>query len=412
MTEPSSMSAPATPERGARPVDAAARLRLGPVTTTTLVHRRTHSPAPWWRHAVVYEVPAPLDVEGARVLSADISHIARLGADALQIRVPDLDPAGERARVAVDDLIHRAHQRGLRVIAAVAGYDAPADTADAVAWHTARAGDWLARGADGIDLLVAGPVAPGAPHTHAGVDVGALQALLAERDNDSVLAGAGSALDTESLVAHLHEDWLHISRDDRLTTVPWLASAVRATISDSYVVRDTVGAPAAWTLSGITEAPSPQAWAPSADELRRRVHAATLLMLALPGVTYLRQGEEVGLPAPASWTEVSARARAVADATAEQKGVPGSTFERFRQAMRLRHELRLGTGPLAWVDDPPGKDVLAFLNRNVLVLVNLGAGPVHVPFEKEILHASQDLPLPVDGEIAVPGDTTVWIALE
>jgi hypothetical protein len=382
------------------------RNRLGDVTTTTVVHRRTRQPAPWWHHAVIFQVRTAADLEGLEALAAEISHVARLGADAIQVHCPGLDPGAEPARSAVETLVRRAHQRGIKVLVGLAGTDAPAGT-DAAAWHLARCAAWLHRGVDGIDLMSAtGRVPEAGPHAHAGIELGALHALIAEHGEDVIVTGAGSALDRPALATHLHEDWLHITRDDRLVVTPWAPDELRAAITDAYALRDPVGAPAGWTLrdAGLQ---APARWAGlEGAALQRRRHAATGLMLGLPGTAYLRQGEALGLTAGPS---VAATVQAISAAVAEQRGRTGSTFERYRQGLRLRHEMRLGTGTVGWVESPSGS--IAFLNREVLVLLNLGPEPVVIPADRELLHVSDEIPTPVGGEAVIPPDTTVWLAM-
>ena len=122
-----------------------------------------------------------------------------------------------------------------------------------------------------------------------------------------------------------------------------------------------------------------------------------------PGFGFSPTGE-TWLPQPASWAPYAADA---------QDGVPGSTLEMYRTALRLRRELGLGTGSLAWVDALPGteagtaSDVVAFLNGDVLVLTNLGAEAVPLPDGATVLHASADLA----GGTTVPTDVTVWARL-
>ena len=225
---------------------------------------------------------------------------------------------------------------------------------------------WLHRGIDGIDLISATrPVPPLGPHGHAGIELGALHALIAEHGEDVILTGGGTARDRAALAAHLHEDWLHVTRDDRLVVTPWRPEPLRAAITDAYALRDPVGAPAGWTLATAALS-APAEWGDlDAAALERRHDAAAALMLALPGTAYLHLGEAVGLRQAG---DVAAAVRATAAAVAAQKGRPDSRFERYRRGLRLRDELRLGTGPLGWVDSPAG--TLAFLNREVLVLVN------------------------------------------
>ena len=183
----------------------------------------------------------------------------------------------------------------------------------------------------------------------------------------------------------------------------------------------------------------------------RRARAATAVMLALPGSSYLYQGEELGLPeatrlpdevrqdptwehtdherrgrdgcrVPVSW-EAAAPAYGFNDtgaswlpqpeeygvlAAERQRGVEGSTLELYRALLRIRREHRLGRRELAWLEEPGGADVLSFALQardlpEVRVLANLGPDPVELPDGAEVLVASGDLS---DG--SVPTDVTVW----
>ncbi|MFD1719533.1 hypothetical protein [Georgenia deserti] len=374
-----------------QPEEPAPRLVPAGQITTTLVHRPSRAPAPWWRRAVVYQVHGPAGVDGLAALSPDISLVARLGATAVELRVPAVDPDAADATGVVDELIHRAHQRNLAVIASLAG--APDEELPE------RAERWLARGANGIDvgLLPAdGPTA----------DLGRLQAVVAERD-EAVLTGAVSAAHPEVLAEQLLEHWLHVTRDDRLGTTPWDAAQLRATISDAYLQREPAGAAPGWTLADFRGGTP---WGLGEDEAaRRRRRAATLLMLALPGTVYIRQGESVGV-APAPGDPVPATIADVAALMRAQRGTPGALYERYRHALRLRGELGLATGPLAWVDDAPGSATLALLTRDLLVLTNVSKETAVVPTDRELLHASDDVPLPSDGRLVIPPATTVWLA--
>jgi len=184
----------------------------------------------------------------------------------------------------------------------------------------------------------------------------------------------------------------------------------------------------------------------------RRARAATLVMLALPGAAYVYQGEELGLPEhttmpdgvrqdptwlrsghqhrgrdgcrvpipwqadapsygfgpgplswlpqPASWHDYALDA---------QQGVPGSTFETYRAALRLRRAHALGAGSLAWAEGW-GPDVVALANGEVFVLANLGSEPIELPERAVVLLASQQL-TEADGVVSVPPDVTVWARL-
>jgi alpha-glucosidase len=87
--------------------------------------------------------------------------------------------------------------------------------------------------------------------------------------------------------------------------------------------------------------------------------------------------------------------------------VPGSTFEMYREALRLRRERDLGRGSLAWLDGHEASDtVVAFRNGSTVVLANLGPGPVAPPDGAEVLLSSG----PVDADGRIPTDVTVWTA--
>ncbi|KUN75971.1 alpha-amylase [Streptomyces griseoruber] len=249
---------------------------------------------------------------------------------------------------------------------------------------------------------------------------------------------------------------------------PWDADAIRRVITDSLATARAVGASATWVLSNhdVVRHPSrlmlppgtdENAWllsggtAPAVDEARglRRARAATLLMLALPGSSYVYQGEELGLPEVAGlpvdvlrdplW-EQTGRTRKGRDgcrvplpwtaagpsygfgaggawlpqpewfaryAVEAQDGVAGSTLELYRTALRLRRKLFDGEEPTWLPDTPPG--VLAFARSGGRRCVtNLSATPVPLP-PGEVLLSSTPLP-DGTGPNPLPPDTTVWLA--
>jgi alpha-glucosidase len=179
---------------------------------------------------------------------------------------------------------------------------------------------------------------------------------------------------------------------------------------------------------------------------RRRAHAATLLLLGLPGSTYLYQGEELGLhevaeispeqrqdPAffrggefdglgrdgcrvPLPWTADGSSFGFGADgahlpqpawfaeyAVDVEAADPSSTLSLYREALRLRHRLQTAES-LEWIET--GRvDVLRFARPNGWqVVTNFGAEPFDLGAD-----ASAVVLGPVDGG-ALPGESTVWIA--
>jgi alpha-glucosidase len=177
----------------------------------------------------------------------------------------------------------------------------------------------------------------------------------------------------------------------------------------------------------------------------RRARAAALLQLALPGVAYLYNGDELGMPDVDLPDEVlqdpiwerSGRTERGRDAcrvpvpwsgdappygfssgadtwlpmppgwgplTVEaQDRDPDSMLSLYRRALTLRRSSPvLGGEELQWLPAPDG--CLAFRRPGGLVcLVNLSGGPVAVP-EGEVLLASADV-----GGGTLPEDAAVWL---
>src|SRR5699024_5856031 len=215
---------------------------------------------------------------------------------------------------------------------------------------------------------------------------------------------------------------------------PVRASAARG-------VGSTVKAGRDWLLSRGTE--------PQMDAALglQRARAATLLELALPGSSYLYQGEELGLHevadipdearqdpsffrnpgvdmgrdgcrVPIPWS-VSGPSFGFGETTADlpqpdwfsryavqaQDGVQGSTLQLYRDALRLRGEL-LGDESLEWAEDVMAgqPDLLAFRRSSGwLCVTNFGDAPVALPPGQVLLTS---VPLV---EERLPGAATAWL---
>ncbi|MCU1433175.1 MAG: alpha amylase catalytic region [Actinotalea sp.] len=294
--------------------------------------------------------------------------------------------------------------------------------------------------------------------------------VLADYDGDRALVAEAWVEPLPRLARYVRPDEMQQAFNFSFLTSLWSATALRSVVTASLEASDAVGAPTTWVLSnhdvvrhtsrlGLAVPGSKPngigAGDPQPDEELglRRARAATLLMLALPGSAYVYQGEELGLPehtslddaerqdptwqrsgntergrdgcrvplpwdstAPAfgfsptgqSWlTQPEAFARYALDV---QQGVPGSTLEVYRSALRLRREFALGSGSLAWVDGLAGatdSSVLSFVNRDLLVVTTFGGDPVRLPADVDIVLSSHDLGHD-DGTLVVPPDTTVW----
>lgn len=242
----------------------------------------------------------------------------------------------------------------------------------------------------------------------------------------------------------------------------WDADDYRTVISDNIALAESVGASSTWVLSnhdqirhatryGLPARTDGNDWlmtggtSPALDrELGlTRARAATLLLLALPGATYLYQGEELGLHevadlAPESlqdpiWQRSSFTRKGrdgcrvplpwtpdgpslgfgttaphlpqpqwfATSSVASQLGDPESTLELYRAALRLRRELQADES-LTWVSSAPS--VVHFARSNGWhCITNFGPTPVALP--EGTLQLSSG---PLDDGM-LPIDTTAWV---
>ncbi|MFE9205002.1 glycoside hydrolase family 13 protein [Micromonospora sp. NPDC007230] len=285
--------------------------------------------------------------------------------------------------------------------------------------------------------------------------------LLDSCGGERILVAEAWVEPAERLARYVRPDEMHQAFNFEYLLAAWTAPAQYAVVTRSLEATDAVGAPTTWVLSNhdvVRHAsrlglpigiPRPNGIGigdpqPDAALGLRRARAATLLMLALPGSAYLYQGEELGLPehttlpdevrqdptwersqhtergrdgcrVPIPW-EADAPSYGFGPTDASwlpqppiwaeyaldrQRGVPGSTYELYRTALRLRREHGLGAGALRWLSS--GDEVLTFTNAGLAVLTNFGPAPVPLPAGAEVLVASAPLE-----DNAVPTDVTVW----
>jgi alpha-glucosidase len=244
----------------------------------------------------------------------------------------------------------------------------------------------------------------------------------------------------------------------------WGADELRQVITDSLATARSAGASATWVLSNhdvvrhasrLTLPPDTDlnAWllsdgtAPPVDEAAglRRARAATLLMLALPGSSYVYQGEELGLPevtdlpaealqdpiweqtahtskgrdgcrVPLPWTTTGPSYGFGAGgawlpqppvfasyAVEAQDGVEGSTLELYRTALALRRRLLDGED-LTWATESAPGVLDLTRTDNWRCVTNLSATPVELPPGEVLLSSA---PLEEDGRLGP--DTTAWL---
>ncbi|MCX4761462.1 glycoside hydrolase family 13 protein [Streptomyces sp. NBC_01275] len=288
--------------------------------------------------------------------------------------------------------------------------------------------------------------------------------ILDEYSGERIFVAEAWTPTVERTANYVRPDELHQAFNFQYLATEWDARELREVVDRTLEAMRPVGAPATWVLSNhdVTRHATRFANPPGlGTQIRtagdrelglRRARAATLLMLALPGSAYVYQGEELGLPdvvdlpdevrqdpayfrgagqdgfrdgcrvpipwtragasygfgsggswlpQPSSWAELSVEA---------QEGVPDSTLELYREALRIRRARPdLGAGDsVEWLKAPEG--VLAFRRGEFVCVANTGEESVTTPAYGRVLLASGEVSETDGGEAKVPADTTVWFA--
>jgi alpha-glucosidase len=286
--------------------------------------------------------------------------------------------------------------------------------------------------------------------------------VLAEYDGDRALCGEAWMPTLQQTALWVRPDEMHQTFNFPYLMTPWDAQRLGDVIRESLDEFGGVGAPSTWVLSNHDVVRHASRLALTADNPQgegigpntphkpdiaiglARARAATTLMLALPGSSYLYQGEELGLPeameipdefrqdptwfrtngerygrdgcrvplpweadAPAfgfndtglSWLPQPAEWATYARDVEEVD--PGSTLALYKRLLAARREHGFGTGSLVWED--AGPDAVAFRRGDVHVVANLGTEPIELPANAVVMLQSQ----PFEGA-AIPVDTAVW----
>ena len=267
--------------------------------------------------------------------------------------------------------------------------------------------------------------------------------VLDEHGPDTMAVAEAWTRTPESLAAFVRPDELHQAFNFLWLLADWSADAFRKVVTGTLEAVGSVGASPTWVLSNHDVVRHPTRYGGGPTGLAR-ARAATLAMLALPGSSYLYQGEELGLeqvdvapedrqdpawfrtgepgrdgcrvpmpwsgaeppfgfgpegtkpwiPQPAGWATLTVEA---------QTGSEGSTLEFYRAALAARRTFATTAGDEVELLDE-GEDVLAFRRGPVRALLNCGSTPVPLP-AGQVVAASGDLP----GDGTLPADTAVWL---
>lgn len=276
------------------------------------------------------------------------------------------------------------------------------------------------------------------------------------------IAVAETAAWPERRALYARSDELGQAFDFDLLDVPWDAGAMRSTIVRCLDGARSAGSMPTWTLSNhdivrhvsrfaLPDGTDLNRWLlsggvdPRADEEKglRRARAALMLLLALPGSTYLYQGEELGLPevadlptdvlqdpqwfrhhgtrkgrdgcrVPIPWSTTGQSfgfgsggshlpmpTWFAAYSVARQDADPGSTLTLYRSALRTRRGLLRGEA-LEWQESPA--HVIWFARHDGWhSITNFGQAAVALPAGRIVLASGY-----VDDR-SLPGETTVWL---
>jgi len=291
--------------------------------------------------------------------------------------------------------------------------------------------------------------------------------ILDSYPGERAMCGEAYVLPLSFMAKWVRHDEFNQTFNFRFLNSNWDAQTLFANINESFEAFDGVGAPSTWVLNnhdvirhasrfgGLKIKPTdsdgvgPGDPQPDRELGLRRARGATLVMLALPGSSYLYQGEELGLPehttlapefrqdptfyrtggkrvgrdgcrVPLPWEAGAGGANGFnttgkswlpqpeiyADYSRDrQDGVEGSTLELYKHALKQRKQLHLGEGSFEWAPEFVSEDSLGFVNGEILVIHNFGHSPIALP-AGEIIASSIEGMTPGHALVA---DQTVWL---
>jgi alpha-glucosidase len=291
--------------------------------------------------------------------------------------------------------------------------------------------------------------------------------ILDSYPGDRAMCGEAYVLPLSFMAKWVRHDEFNQTFNFRFLNSTWDAKTLFDNINESFEAFDGVGAPSTWVLNnhdvirhasrfgGLKIKPTdsdgvgPGDPQPDRELGLRRARGATLMMLALPGSSYLYQGEELGLPehttlaaefrqdptffrtngkrvgrdgcrVPLPWqTGVGAANGFNSTGKAwlpqpeiyaeysrdQQEGVTGSTLELYKHALKLRRELKLGEGSFEWAPEFVSENILGFRNGDILVLHNFSNSEIALPASEIIASSIEGM---TAGNSLAPNQT-VWL---
>ena len=292
--------------------------------------------------------------------------------------------------------------------------------------------------------------------------------ILDEYDN-RVMCAEAWVLPLSRMAKWVRPDEYHQTFNFGYLETGWNKDGLVKVVTDSLQEFGKVGAPSTWVLSnhdvirhvsryGIPGVPpqgdgiGPESEQPDEAIGLRKGRAATAFMLGLPGSSYIYQGEELGLPehstlegkfredptwsrtggkrvgrdgcrVPIPWEAHAGQSRGFSTADKSwlpqpdsysryardlQDGVPGSTLELYKQLIKVRKELSLGSGEFRFAPEHSSDSTVAYLNNNVLVISNFGPDSVEIPKGQLLVTTQHDLTV----EGILEHDQTVWLKIK
>jgi len=284
--------------------------------------------------------------------------------------------------------------------------------------------------------------------------------VLDEYDDRMMVAEAWVAAERRPL--YLRADEYHQAFDFDLLSAPWNAAEFETIIATSVASAGAVGSDPTWVLSnhdvvrhatryGLPTDIEPGLWLldgphDALDVARglRRARAAAMITLALPGSTYVYQGDELGLPeawelpldvlqdpvwhdsghtvkgrdgcrVPIPWEPdgpsfgfgsgpgwLPQPSEFGPLAASNQENDPDSTLSLYQSALAYRRSRLVGENDFDLLD--LGRGVLAFdRGEHFRCIANMGDDTIPLPDGEVVLTSA---PLDDDG---IPADTAVWV---